>query len=130
MEWNDDFVKNLEKQLGDNLERAAIHLKGKVKDKLNRSQPYKRYVGEEGIYYHGENPSTPGEAPKKITGILQRSITHQMSQDRMQAFVGSNMPEAFWLETGTAKMAARPFLRSTMLEEADALTNIVAGGTK
>lgn len=131
MEWKgEQFVKNLEKELGDNLEKAAIYLKDKVKQKINRSQPYERYVGEHGIYYKGDDPSAPGDAPKKITGTLQRSITHEMSKDRQQAFVGSNLDYAFWLEMGTSKMQARPFLRSTMIEEADAITNILTTGKK
>jgi HK97 gp10 family phage protein len=131
VEWHgDEFLKLTAKELGDNLEKAAVYLKGKVKDKINRSEPYTRYVGDHGVYYDGQDPSSPGEEPKKITGALQRSITHRMSEDRLQAFVGSNLDYAYFLEVGTAKMAARPFLRSTMLEEADALTSIVATGKK
>ena len=129
IEWQgDDFIRGLEKQLGDNLEKAAIYLKDKVKQAVNRSQPYERYVGEAGVYYHGEEPSAPGDPPKKITGTLQRSIAHEMSPDRKQAFVGSNMEYAFYLELGTSKMAARPFLRSTLMAERDKIAKIIAEG--
>lgn len=129
MEWHgDEFIKNLEQQLGDNLEKAAIYLKDRVKEAVNQSQPYERYIGENGVYYKGDDPSEPGEAPKKITGTLQRSITHKMSTDRQHAYVGSNLDYAYYLEFGTSKMAARPFLRSTLIEEADAIAKIVTTG--
>lgn len=121
------FTSDLQKQLGDNLERAAIHLTNKVKEALNRSQPRSRSVGEKGVWYKGEDPSQPGESPKKITGYLQRSIAHDMSADRQQAFVGSNLPAALYLELGTSKMQARPFLRSTLDREADAIAKIIGG---
>lgn len=131
LEWyGDEFLKLTAKELGDNLEKAAVYLKGEIKEKINQSEPYTRYVGDHGIYYSGDDPSAPGEEPKKITGTLQRSITHRMSEDRLQAFVGSNIDYAFYLEMGTAKMAARPYLRSTMLEEGDALVSIVTTGKK
>lgn len=130
-EWHgDEFLKLTEKELGDNLEKAAIWFKGRVKDKINRSEPYTRYVGDHGIYYKGLDPSSPGQEPKKITGTLQRSITHRMSDDRKRAFVGSTLSYAAYLEMGTAKMAARPYLRSTLLEESDAITAIVTTGKK
>ena len=129
VEWKgDQFVHDLEKHLGDNLEKAAIFFKEKVKEALNRSQDYERYVGKAGIYYHGNDPSHQGEAPKKITGSLQRSIAHAMSADRKQAFVGSNVDYALWLELGTSKMQARPFLRPTLEGVRDDIAKIIATG--
>jgi HK97 gp10 family phage protein len=130
-DWRgDEFLRAMEKQLADNLEKAAVYFKGQVKDKINRSEPYTRYVGDHGIYYTGQDPSAPGEEPKKITGTLQRSITHRMSEDRRHAFVGSNIDYAAYLEMGTSKMAARPYLRSTLIEESDVLVSIVTTGKK
>jgi HK97 gp10 family phage protein len=129
VEWNGDrFLAEVDENLSANLEKAAIYFKGKVKEALNRSQPYERYKGEKGVYYHGEDPSQPGEAPKKITGFLQRSIAHAMSGDKKQAFVGTNLDYGLYLETGTVKMAARPFLRSTLLKEREKIARIIATG--
>lgn len=129
VEWSGDkFLSGLEKQMGDNLEKAAIYLKGKVKEALNRSEQYQRFVGDHGVWYKGEDPSSPGSPPKKITGTLQRSIAHEMGPDRKEAFVGSNIDYALFLELGTSKMAARPFLRSTLMKERDAIAKILATG--
>lgn len=128
MKWNGDkYVSALEKQLGDNLERAAIHLTNAMKEKVNRAEPYQRYTGDKGIWYKGEEPSLPGEPPKKIRGDLQRSIAYEMSSDRKSVKVGSNLDYARYLELGTSKMEARPFIRSTLDEERDKINNILAG---
>jgi len=129
VEWSGDkFLSGLEKQMGDNLEKAAIYLKGKVKEALNRSEQYQRFVGDHGVWYKGEDPSGPGSPPKKITGSLQRSVAHEMGPGRQEAFVGSNIDYALFLELGTSKMAARPFLRSTLMKERDTIAKIMATG--
>lgn len=48
------------------------------------------------------------------TGTLRRSITHVMSVDGKRAFVGTNVDYAPYVEMGTAKMAAQPFLRPAL----------------
>ncbi len=129
VEWNGDkYLTELEKNLAGNLEKAAVYLKGKVKEAVNRSQTYERYKGQSGVYYHGLDPSHAGESPKKITGFLQRSIAHAMSGDKKQAFVGTNLDYGKFLELGTSKMQARPFLRSTLLRERDKIARIIATG--
>ena len=131
VQWNgDQFLRNVEQQLGENLEKAAIYYKGEVKKALNRSQGYERYVGNAGVYYHGLDPSSPGESPKKLTGYLQRSIAHEMSQDKQVAFVGSALDYAFFLEMGTSKMRARPFLRPTLAACRDTILQILATGKR
>jgi hypothetical protein len=151
VEWHgDDFFDDTKKALGDNLEAAAIYLVGKVKDNLNRDQPYKKSTSTaiirreggktthkkrrqrqlKGVYYYGLAESAPGEFPKKLTGHLQRSITYAMSKDRQQAFVGTGLDYGLFLEVGTTKMAARPYLLPTLAAERDAISNIVATGKK
>lgn len=148
--WDDSFANDLEKQLGDNLERAAIFVTEKVKERLNHSEPYKKSTNEaiitrkggktvdkqkreadnKGVYYYGLDPAQPGDAPKKITGSLQRSIAYEMSAKRDEAFVGSNLEYAFYHEVGGPKMPARPFLVPTLLENEDTIAKIIATGTK
>lgn len=48
-------------------------------------------------------------APYK-TGRLVRSITTNTREDGLMAAVGSPLPHARWLELGTKKMPARPYL--------------------
>jgi HK97 gp10 family phage protein len=131
VQWSGDkFLSDVEKTLGENLEKAAIYYKSEVKKALNRSQERERYVGDAGVYYHGLDPSAPGEAPKKLTGYLQRSIAHEMSADKQVAFVGSALDYAFFLEMGTSKMQARPFLRPTLARLRDEITKIIATGKR
>lgn len=130
-DWQgDEFIEGLKAQLGINLEKAAIYLKEKVKMALNEPQAYERYVGENGVYYTGLGPSTPGNPPKKITGFLQRSIAHEMSDDKLSAFVGTGVVYGLYLETGTVKMAARPFLSSTLLTERATVDQIIRTGKR
>lgn len=126
----DNFVNDLEAELSANLEKASIYLAGKVKEGLNRSQPRRRFTGKKGVHYEGQNPSSPGEEPKKVTGFLQRSIAHEMSDDGQQAYVGTNLDYGLYLETGTSKMAARPWLRSTLLKEQETISKIIATGSR
>lgn len=48
------------------------------------------------------------------TGTLRRSIVHVMSLDGRSAFVGSNVEYAPFVEMGTSKMAAQPYLRPAL----------------
>ncbi len=127
MSWNDSFVKEMEAELGKRLEKAAIHLTNKIKLKLNVSQPYHISKGKAGKHYKGLDPSQPGQPPKKITGHLQRSITYEMAADKQSAKVGTNLLYGAVLELGGSKVAPRPYLRSTLIEEASAIEKILGG---
>lgn len=129
--FNDKFLDDVERELAKNLERAAIFLKGRIKETLNTSgQPYVASKGPAGRHYRNEEVSQPGEAPHKMLGNLQRSIAHAMETDGSAAYVGSNLPYALFLEVGTSKMEARPFFRPTLIVEADVLGRIIATGNK
>ena len=56
------------------------------------------------------NRSAPGEIPHVQTGHLRRSIAYELvgSEDSK---VGTNVEYGRYLELGTSKMAARPYLR-------------------
>lgn len=128
VEWNGGrFVADLKADTGKNIEKACIYLKGKVKERIGQGQPYVRHKGPKGVHYEGQNPSAPGEPPHKITGFLQRSIAYEMAADRMSGSVGTNVEYGFFLEVGTSRMAARPWLRSTLEAEAAAIRRIIAG---
>jgi len=54
-------------------------------------------------------PSLPGEPPNEDTGVLRTNIeTVQVAPLRVE--VSSNAPYAVALETGTSKMAERPYM--------------------
>lgn len=120
------FEDDLAKQLRRNIERAAIHLQARTKEALNvTGNPYIAARGKS-IWYKNENPSSPGEPPHKMLGDLQRSIAYEISTpDGQTAAVGTNLNYGFYLEIGSSKMAARPWLRATLDKEADNLTKII-----
>ena len=123
----DQYLNNLHKQLAERLEIATIYYVNQVKKKINRDQPYWIGTGEKGRWYHGENPSQPGEPPKKVRGDLQRSIAYEMYAQILQSKAGTNLPYGLALEAGTATMAPRPYLRATLIEEADRINQILSG---
>lgn len=127
MTFDNQAIQKIQAELGKRVEKAAIHLTNAVKVKLNRSQPYHITTGPSGKHYHGEDPSLPGEPPKKITGFLQRSITYEMGEDKLSAKVGTNLNYGRHLELGTVNMAPRPYLRSTLKEEAARIDQILQG---
>ncbi len=63
--------------------------------------------------------SAPGQPPARNTGNLARSWQTgvkdrgpvQKDGNRYRLVVGSNVPYARWLEFGTSRMAARPYVR-------------------
>ena len=57
--------------------------------------------------------SQPGHPPHVDTGRLRSSITHevQASKNEIIARVGTNVVYGKWLELGTSRMQARPWLR-------------------
>ncbi len=100
-----------------NLTKAAIFVQRKVKESLRVAGPTKT---------HSEAPaSKPGEAPHRRTGTLARSIAYEVS--KTTARVGTNVKYGKFLETGTSKMAARPYLRPAINKNQRAIKKILTG---
>ena len=53
--------------------------------------------------------SAPGEPPHSQTGALRNSMTFEL--DGARSLIGPSVEYGKWLEFGTSKMAARPFVR-------------------
>lgn len=87
-----------------------------------------RYRKRQRIY--GFVRSLPGEPPRKQYGTLRASITYEIDTAIFVARVGTNYLIAKFLELGTVKMAARPFLRSTAFEESANIGKIMGGKMK
>lgn len=105
---------------------AVEYVRGMVRRKINRGNR------------SGDNPSLPGEPPKKVRGGLFNSIATDVrrGQGRMAVYgiVGSNMAYARRLElgfTGVDKLGRRydqkprPYLRPTLVENRDAIKKIL-----
>ncbi len=89
----------------------------------------------------GRNPSAAGEAPKKVTGRLQASLTAAVSVEDgvVVGRVGSNVPYARRLELGfvgvdakgrKVSQAPRPYLRPAVEKSRTTIAKILGIGRK
>lgn len=72
-------------------------------------------IKEGAISGPGHIPSQPFTAPNADTHRLDLSIDVVLNPSRLSASVVSRAPYSSFLEFGTSKMAARPFLRPALL---------------
>lgn len=105
---------------------AVEYVRGMVRRKINRGNR------------SGNNPSLPGEPPKKVRGGLFTSIATDVRRGEgrfaVYGIVGSNMPYARRLELGFVGIdklgrrydqKPRPYLRPSLVESADAIKRIL-----
>ena len=76
----------------------------------------RRDAKKKGIIY-GYVVSEPGEPPRKQFGRLLASVAWELLEADMKARVGTNVKYGRFLELGTSKMAARPWLRRALREK-------------
>jgi len=78
----------------------------------------------------GASPSAPGEPPKRVTGALLDSIDYQVEpgRDQVAVYVGAAVQHALYLEFGTSKMAARPFMRPAVSNVSRQIVGLFAKG--
>jgi HK97 gp10 family phage protein len=106
------------------LQRIAVFFWQAVVLALNVSNPRvpkKRTRNTSGgpkgsVYATYPTPSLPDEPPRKRTGWLQRNVLYELDKEKMEAKAGITVNALYgaFLELGTRKMAARPFLKSTL----------------
>jgi HK97 gp10 family phage protein len=75
-----------------------------------------RFLKGSGRLVYGANPSAPGEPPHKQTGRLLGSVAWEVDKNSLVGRVGTNLDYGRFLELGTQKMAARPWLRRALRE--------------
>ena len=73
-------------------------------------------------------PESTGK-PGYIGGTLRNSITNQLEGDDTVA-IGSNVHYAPYVELGTRKMTARPYLRPAIEDHVDEFKNIIESELK
>jgi len=116
----DQYKQKVGKGLSGNLDRAAIVYVSLVR----------RSFGDSGISgmisgatrsQRAANRSKPGEPPNVDTGHLKRNVgwtkyTKRKNTRKVGTGIGNKQSVGYasWLEYGTRKMAARPFLRPIM----------------
>lgn len=72
-----------------------------------------------GTYTH--TAAAEGSAPNTDTGKLVNSIAVEVNKSGLYALVGSNLDYAGFLEMGTSKMGARPWLEPALRKNRDNL---------
>jgi HK97 gp10 family phage protein len=118
---NKNFDRKFQKLLRTRLLKAAFALEAAIKGALSQST---RALG----------PSSPGDAPHSDTGQLRQSIGSGRVTGIMNPSVdvgsvkGGGAPYAKFLEFGTAKMQARPFLRPSVKRLKRRIIQIIARG--
>lgn len=65
--------------------------------------------------------------PLLRSGELQRSIEHEVVSSR-EVHIGSDRPEAEYLELGTIEMPPRSFLLSAVVQKSDEIAEIIGEG--
>lgn len=73
--------------------------------------------------------SRPGDYPRRRTGHLRKLIDSELGEDGRGQFVrvGTNVPYGKYLELGTYKMRARPWMKLTNRETMAELRRILGG---
>lgn len=110
------LADELEKELDTLLQEAGKKVQTTAKLKIQKG-------GRTGhVYTRGSvshQASAPGEAPKADRGTLHTSIFFRYASEvgKKIAKVGTNLLYGEWLELGTSKMAARPWLTPSLAGE-------------
>jgi HK97 gp10 family phage protein len=105
-----EALSNIQKGLINPVNRAmkvgAMELSDAIKKRINHESNGRKYKRRGVVHIASER----GHPPNTDTGYLRRSVTWTRKQDWVfYVIVGARY--ASWLENGTTKMAARPFVR-------------------
>jgi hypothetical protein len=94
-----------------NTRLKAVGALGKRAAVIKISTPF-RGAGEERRYQPKRTgaASEPGDPPKRDIGRLAQSVIWTHNASAMTVVIGTAVNYGFWLETGTTKMEARPWL--------------------
>jgi len=119
VDWHPErFTRQMEGHQAARLDKAAIHLRNHIVKSFPDSGIQNATKGQRRMSARGR----PGQIPLVQTGLLRSSMTHDQpdqfvrrvgpAADKSHAGGGVTIADiALWLELGTRKMAAHPFLR-------------------
>ena len=106
---NSDLIKDaLEDQLEQALTAVGITAESNAKKEITRA-----------VYDTPESPSYVR------TGRLRNSLTHAVAMDEKAVYIGSAVGYAAYVELGTSRMKARPYLRPAVTNYTDEYKNLV-----
>jgi HK97 gp10 family phage protein len=115
LEWHQrEFMAFVQQEMVRRTRNAAMFVQEQMVKSISRSQPTFRAASGR---VTGLSPSAPGEPPKMVSRDLRNSIRHKVISTRegVIGIVGVFDPtiskQARFLEFGTSKMAARPFMK-------------------
>lgn len=129
-----EFYDKLNKRLGivpvKNAQRACFKAANLVKNEAQKSILTGSKTGPVVTRYNPKRTiaiSAPGEPPASDTGFLASNITSEVRTvqgNRVFGIVRSTAPYSAFLEFGTTKMAARPFLQPALDKSAKKIQRI------
>jgi hypothetical protein len=121
--WNgDEIASKIKGTMLDRLDFAGITLMNEARDLISRSQPR----SGKGARKVGLDPSRPGTPPKRVTGTLHRSVFWALDRQRGKGRVGTPLKYGLFLELGTSKMAARPWMITALRNKREAIKRILS----
>ena len=107
VDWNGQRIKReILDELGNRLRRAAFETTRHARQNVSG-------VGKTSRLKFFLKRFTGGNYPKKRTGHFRRGITNEISRAELVARWGTNVEYGRFLQTGTRKMAARPWMSLT-----------------
>ena len=124
LEWNGDgAIAYVKKNALSFIERTAIVVERRARELLSIAGTG-RVEGKE----HGPiERSKPGEPPRKQTGRLRASVTHEVDAAALEARVGTNVEYGKHLELGTKRgILPRPWLRRALAESQGDVNQILS----
>jgi phage gpG-like protein len=122
--WHGDkLIAAVTAHFGRNLAAAVIVLANHAKRLISVDGTAKVGKGKKSKLRYNANPSSPGEPPHVQTDRLRGSVAWEILG--IVARVGTNLKYGRWLELGTSKMAARPWLRRALAEMRQAVIAIL-----
>lgn len=140
LKWNGkEFAAKLEAATTEGLMRAGqfYHTKCVMavsKPNTGRSVKVKRQTpgGNKRTRTVYPNPSKPGESPRLRTGFGRKNIVvnHDKRGRWTRVGVSKNGIYMFYLEVGTRRIARRPWLLKTLMENQEMIGKLAATGGK
>jgi hypothetical protein len=131
------FEKTLAAATAEGLKRAGVFYHQRCqqvvsKPNTGRSVPVRRRVpgGNKRSRTIYPNPSKPGEAPRLRTGFGRKNIVinHDPKGRYVRIGVSQNGMYMFHLEVGTRRIARRPWLMKTLIENQKVIGALAASG--